>query len=88
MARNDTILLDGIIDDRVGKVSSSNDRGEIFEKFSFEQILKGFNLDNDELNSGWVDGGHDGGIDGFNLFINGHLIQDFDDVLWPKKTQN
>ncbi|GKW27523.1 AIPR family protein [Pectobacterium brasiliense] len=85
MARNDTILLDGIIEDRAGKVTSSSDRGEIFEKFSFEQILKEFDLDNDELNSGWVDGGHDGGIDGFYLFLNGHLIQDFDDVLWPKK---
>ncbi|MFJ5503357.1 AIPR family protein [Pectobacterium carotovorum] len=85
MARNDTILLDGIIEDRAGKVTSSSARGEIFEKFSFEQILKEFDLDNDELNSGWVDGGHDGGIDGFYLFLNGHLIQDFDDVLWPKK---
>lgn len=85
MARNDTILLDGIIEDRSDKISSSIDRGEIFEKFSFEQILKEFDLDNDELNSGWVDGGHDGGIDGFYLFLNGHLMQEFDDVLWPKK---
>jgi hypothetical protein len=41
-----------------------------------EQILKFADLSPDEINSGWVDGGNDGGIDGFFLFVNDHLLID------------
>ncbi|WP_336993848.1 AIPR family protein [Lelliottia amnigena] len=84
MARNDTILLDGIIDDRVSNKSPSNDRGTVFEYLALEQILKEYDLSAEEINHGWVDGKFDGGIDGFYIFVNGHLLVDVTDFSWPK----
>lgn len=84
MAKNDKILLDGIIDDRVSKRIPSNQRDEAFEYLAFEQVLKDYDLSRDELESGIVDGGQDGGIDGLYLFVNGNLLQDTKGFLWPK----
>ena len=44
MAKNDRLLLDGIIDDRVRIGLPSNDRGEAFEYLVLEQVLKDFDL--------------------------------------------
>ena len=85
MARNDTILLDGIIDQRVLEQLPSTDRGEAFELFAVEQILKDFDLSREELDQGLVDGRDDGGIDGWFLFVNGHLVTDLETLVWPKK---
>ena len=82
MAKNDVILLDGILDER--KASETLDRGELFELFAFEQILKSFDLTREEIEVGWVDGENDGGIDGFFTFINGILVQK-DTKIFPKK---
>lgn len=76
MAKNDRLLMDGIIDDRVAICLPSNKRDEAFEYFSFEQIMKDFDLSTDELLYGSIDGRQDGGIDGFFTFVNGHLLQD------------
>ena len=76
MAKNDRILLDGIVDDRVENTLPSSQRDEAFEYLSFEQILKDYDLSRDELESGSVDGRNDGGIDGFFILINGHLLLD------------
>lgn len=84
MAKNDTLLLDGIIDERVEQEYPSKKRDECFEFLAFEQILKDEDLSIEEINSGIVDGRGDGGIDGFYVFINGHLLQDLDDFVWPK----
>ncbi len=74
MAKNDTILVDGIIAQRMSDGVPSADRGEAFEYFSFEQVLKNYDLSEEEFDVGWVDGGHDGGIDGFYIFVNGHVV--------------
>lgn len=84
MAKNDAILIDGIIDDRIEQGIPSSKRDECFEFLAFEQILKDEDLSIDEIQSGIVDGKADGGIDGFFIFVNGHLLQDVDDFLWPK----
>ena len=42
MAKNDLILLDGILEDYISKQLPSKDAGEVFEYFSIEQILKDF----------------------------------------------
>lgn len=84
MAKNDKILIDGIIDERVDNKTPSDKRDEVFEYFAFEQILKDYDLSHDELISGSVDGRNDGGIDGFYMFINGHLLVDLDKFNWPK----
>lgn len=84
MAKNDRFLLDSIIDDRVAARLPSNKRDEAFEYLAFEQVMKEFDLSNDELLSGWIDGRQDGGIDGFFILVNGHLIQDPEAFIWPK----
>lgn len=84
MAKNDKILLDGIIDDRVASKFPSGKRDEAFEYLSFEQILKDFDLTKDEILGGAIDGRGDGGIDGFFIIINGHLLQDPESFVWPK----
>jgi hypothetical protein len=84
MAKNDTILLDGILDDRVIQKLPSDKRDEVFEFFSIEQILKDFNLSKDEIISGLIDGRNDGGIDAFYIIVNGHLLIDPESFFWPR----
>lgn len=86
MAKNDRILLDGIIDDRVSLRLPSDKRDEAFEYLAFEQILKDYDLSSDEVLSGSVDGSRDGGIDGFFVLVNGHLLQDPESFLWPRSS--
>lgn len=84
MAKNDKILIDGIIDERVSIKLPSEKRDEAFEYFAFEQILKDYDLSSDEIKSGSVDGRNDGGIDGFYIVVNGHLLLDLETFNWPK----
>ena len=53
MAKNDTILLDGIIDQRVTDGFPCGKRDEVFEYLCFEQVLKNYDLSRDEIESGW-----------------------------------
>ncbi|WP_122474025.1 AIPR family protein [Burkholderia contaminans] len=84
MAKNDNVLLDGIVDDRVSLKVPSSERDEVFEYLCIEEVLKNWDLSQDELKSGWIDGRGDGGIDAFHIFVNGHLLQDPDGFVWPK----
>lgn len=84
MAKNDVILLDGILEDRIQNKIPSARRDETFEFLASEQILKDFDLSTDEILSGSVDGRNDGGIDGFYIFVNGHLLLDSASFFWPK----
>ena len=84
MAKNDKILIDGIIDDRLETKTPSDKRDEVFEYFVFEQLLKDYDLSKEEIEFGSVDGRNDGGIDGFFIFVNGHLLTDTEKFLWPK----
>ena len=61
MAKNDVILLDGIIDQRVADNYPSDQRGEVFELFALEELLKDNDLSSEEIESGWIDGQGDGG---------------------------
>jgi hypothetical protein len=76
MARNDTILIDGILDDRVAERLPSDRRDEAFEYFAFEQVLRDADLSRDEIEAGWIDGRDDGGIDGLFILVNGHPLTD------------
>jgi hypothetical protein len=84
LAKNDSILIDRIIAQKVADGIPLDDKGEAFEYFCFEQILKNYDLSEEELETGWVDGRHDGGIDGFFLFVNGHLVSDVASFPWPR----
>lgn len=85
MAKNDQILIDGIIDERVDQHLPSDQRDEVFEYFAFEQALKDFDLSQEELLAGSVDGRDDGGIDGFYIFVNGHLLLYPESFTWPRR---
>ena len=49
MAKNDLILLDGIIDERIAQKIPSDRRDEVFEHLSFEQLLKDYDLSLEEI---------------------------------------
>ena len=84
MAKNDKILIDGIIDERISLKIPSEKRDEAFEYFAFEQVLKDYDFSKEEIQSGTVDGRNDGGIDGFFIIINGHNLTDPESFSWPK----
>jgi hypothetical protein len=56
-----------------------------FELFSSDMVLKEYDLSDDEIQSGIVGGGLDGGIDGIFIFINGKLVTDADSFSYPKQ---
>ena len=64
--------------------AASSDVGERFERFVLEQTLKHFDLSIEEIDFGWTDGSHDGGIDGFYVLINGRMLIDATDFSWPR----
>lgn len=85
MAKNDVVLIDAILEERIKDGYPSTCVDEAFEFFAFEQVLKDFDLSYDEIEAGWVDGRDDGGIDGFFVLVNGHLLQDPAAFSWPKR---
>lgn len=83
---NDQIILDDIISTSKSENCPDESNENYFEFFAAEQILKPYDLDYNELQSGIVGSGDDGGIDGIYLFINGQLIQeDIEDYDFWKK---
>jgi hypothetical protein len=79
MANNDQIILDQIVEEqRTSRFPSAN-KSEFFEIYVAEQVLKDFDLSDEEIESGLVGNGGDGGIDAIYTFANGELVQeDFD----------
>jgi hypothetical protein len=84
MAKNDSVLVDAILQQRVAERLPSDKLDEVFEYFALEQVLKDFDLSRDEVEQGWIDGRDDGGIDAFFVFVNGHLLKDLASFAWPK----
>ena len=79
MNDNSRHILNDLIERRRQELTPELSKQEYFEVFSAEQILKNFELSYDDLQSGIVDGEHDGGIDSAYAFVNGNLIrEDFD----------
>jgi hypothetical protein len=85
MAKNDVVLVDTILQGRRADRYPSDDPGEVFELFAFEQVLKPFDLSQDEIEHGWIDGRDDAGMDGFFVFVNGRLVQDPNTFAWPRR---
>lgn len=55
--------------------SSFEIESTFFEYFTISEILKNFNLSDDEINEGLTGGGNDGGCDGLYVFLNGELVK-------------
>jgi hypothetical protein len=69
MARNDVVLLDSLVEKSKAQLGSDREESELFELFTFDQVLKDYEPSFEELESGWTDGGNDGGLDGFFIFV-------------------
>jgi hypothetical protein len=71
---NDRVLLDAILAERHLQFAPQLPLAEFFELFAAQQTLHAFDLSWEELTSGLVGGGGDGGIDGFFAFVDGILL--------------
>ncbi len=76
MTTNDRIILDQVLGQRRSEVDPDADDSSFFEFFTAEQVLKDFDLSYDEIESGLVGDGGDGGIDAIYLLVNGGLVQE------------
>ncbi len=85
MSANDRIILDEILKQRQQEVDPNLAQSEFFELFTAEQILKDHDFSYDEIDSGLVDDGGDGGIDGYYLLVNGELVQEDSDYSYLRK---
>lgn len=72
MATNDGVLIDSIIE----SMDIPGDIGSKFDFFSTSELLKNYDLSDDEINDGLIDGSDDGGFDGVFSFVNDKLITD------------
>jgi hypothetical protein len=79
MNSNDKIILEQIIDQEHKVRAATSPKSEFFEIFVAEQVLKDYDLGYNEIESGIIGGGNDGGIDSIYVLVNGELAQeDFD----------
>lgn len=79
MSANDKIILEQIIEQAHKERASSSSENDFFEIFVAEQVLKDYDLDYDEIESGLIGGGGDGGIDSMYVLVNGDIaLDDFD----------
>ncbi|MFI1391200.1 AIPR family protein [Streptomyces griseoaurantiacus] len=71
---NDQRLLDRILEDQQRKLAPEKSRDDFFTFFAADKALQDWDLDNDEISDGIVDGAHDCGIDGIWTFIDDRYI--------------
>jgi len=85
MSSNDQIILDKTLEQQRTERAPHLTADKYFQLFTAEQLLKHFDLSYEEIESGNVDGGGDGGIDGFFVFVNGELVREDTDLSGLKK---
>lgn len=85
LSANDRIILDKILAQKQQELAPTISPAKFFEIFTAEQILKDFDLSYDEIESGIVGDGGDGGVDSLYLFLNGDLVQDDTDTTGLRK---
>ncbi|MDE0100015.1 MAG: AIPR family protein [Truepera sp.] len=82
---NSQIILNGVLAQRKSEIDPGAEDSSFFELFTAEQVLKDYDLSYDEIESGLVGGGQDGGIDGIYLLVNGDLVQEESDYSHLKR---
>ena len=76
---NDRIILDEILEQQHKARAPTLTASKYFEVFVTEQVLKDYDLSDEEIESGIIGDSGDGGIDSIYLFVNGELVrEDFD----------
>ncbi|MCL1882282.1 MAG: hypothetical protein FWF81_00815 [Defluviitaleaceae bacterium] len=91
MASNNAILIDNIICDLMteyGAEQNDRTRGRFFDVFAFSELLKTYDLTQEQIEDGITDGGDDVGIDGFYTFVNGLYLHDSVAFQWPRQQAN
>jgi len=76
MVSNDQVILRKVLQEKKSQLAPDMADHLYFDLFCAEQILKDYDLDYDEIESGIVEGGLDGGIDAIYAFVNGDRILD------------
>lgn len=71
---NNQILLKECIKQEFEESSGYKDVSTYFEHFAASQVLKNFNLSDEEIDNGNSGGGNDGGCDNLYIFLNGELV--------------
>ncbi|NEC52599.1 MULTISPECIES: AIPR family protein [Actinomycetes] len=71
---NDQRLLDRILEDQHRKLAPERNRDDFFTFFAADKALQDWDLDNDEIADGVVDGAHDCGVDGIWTFVDKRYI--------------
>jgi AIPR protein len=76
MSTNDIIVLDATTAKRRAERAPELSASDYFELFTAEEILKDYDLTDDEISSGIVAGTRDGGADSIYLLVNHELVGD------------
>lgn len=82
---NDRIILDEVLEQQRAARAPSLSASSYFELFVTEQVLKDYDLSDEELESGLVGDGGDGGIDSIYVIVNGELVRDDFDATHIKR---
>lgn len=88
MSENDRIVLKTVLESNQAEIAPELTESDYFEIFSAEQVLKEYDLNYDEIQSGIVGGGNDGGIDSIHVFVNGSLIQEDTEIGYDNFDRN
>jgi hypothetical protein len=87
---NDRLIVLNILEQKRSETATDLSESKFFEIFCASEILKDNDLSYDEINSGIIGAGSDGGIDSIYIFHNGDLIQedtDFENLTRKRKSQ-
>ena len=76
MVSNQRTILNQLLDQYRQELDPDDTPDQFFEYFAAEQALKDFDLSLDEIESGLVGDGGDGGIDGLYILVNGQLVRE------------
>ncbi|MHB9316905.1 AIPR protein [Fusobacterium nucleatum] len=74
------IILEEILKQYKETSSELINDDKYFEYFSAEQLLKGQNLDEEEIETGLIGNSNDNGIDGFYIFLDDELINQIEQI--------
>lgn len=85
MASNEQFVLEITLRQKKAEVWPELDESKFFEFFTAEQILKDYDLTYEQIESGIVGGGNDGGVDGVYGFVNSDLITEDTDTAEYKR---
>lgn len=76
MASNDVVLISGMLTRDRDRLAPGTTEADHATYFTASKYLVAFNLSNEEISEGIVDGEHDCGLDGIYIFVNGMHLRD------------